>query len=848
MGEPLRVLIVEDSGDDAEMLCQALRRGGYDAICEQVQTAHALNAALDRQPWDIVLADYTLPQFDGISALQLIRERGFDTPFIFVTGSLGEDRAVEALKAGAQDYILKGHLKRLVPAVERELREAENRRQRQRTQNALRESTVASEIGSLCLRTDDLNVVMSAAVRLIADALKVSFCEIVLSDTSGALRPAAGAGWDGALPDAAVLAASDDQIRYTLRAESPVFVEDAATDSRLNGSRSRHPDQPVSSLSVPMVSRGYAIGVMAVHSKTRRTFRPDEAEFLQAVSSLVAVAIDRKQAEEALRRSEARFSGILDIAHEAIISIDDRHRIIMFNKGAEHLFGYSAPAALGQSIELLLPERFRDGHDRHIEQFAQSDGPARLMTERGLIYGRKQTGDEFPAEASISKLRVAGETIFTVVLRDVTETKQAEETLRRARDELEVRVRERTADLEQAAAELQEANEELTALDQMKSDFISMVSHEVRTPLTSIKNAVDLLAAEETGSLTGTQQRFLAMAIRNIDRLVKMINDVLDFSKIEAGKLPFRFSEMELGPLITQCAATFQPQAESLSLTIEVVCPPDLPTAYVDPDRIEQVLSNLVSNALKFTPRGGQIVVSARHDHDQEMVEVSVADTGSGLSPDDQSRVFDRFYQVGDSLTRSAKGTGLGLPIAKELVEDHGGAISVESEEGRGSRFFFRLPVFSPSHAESILLDQAIKSHPGHSGALLVIEGDADGSSDSGALPPPDARVWDQAAQVIRTALRRGSDHLIVQPASRRLVLLLPDTSKPGAVVVRGRVERALRDGPFGQPSTEAMPIIRGPVMYPEDGATAASLIAKARETTHHRTEETNGPANDSRG
>ncbi len=238
---------------------------------------------------------------------------------------------------------------------------------------------------------------------------------------------------------------------------------------------------------------------------------------------------------------------------------------------------------------------------------------------------------------------------------------------------------------------LTHSNKTLKRLNQMKSDFTSMISHELRTPLTSIKNAIDIMSSEKTGPLNHHQGRFLEMASRNINRLANLINDVLDLSKIEVGEMRYTFEEIDLSDLLFHMQSTFQLQAKDKSIDLSLDLSQPLPTIRADSSRIEQVLCNLLNNAVKFTPEKGQVVLSAKAVENN--LEISVTDSGHGISEEEQSWIFDPYYQAGDQVTRASTGTGLGLPIAKQLVEAHGGRISVECKMGLGSRFSFTIPI-----------------------------------------------------------------------------------------------------------------------------------------------------------
>jgi len=227
-------------------------------------------------------------------------------------------------------------------------------------------------------------------------------------------------------------------------------------------------------------------------------------------------------------------------------------------------------------------------------------------------------------------------------------------------------------------------------IDRMKSEFVSMVSHELRTPLTSIKGYVDLLQADQVGTLNATQREFLNIVKANTDRLVQLINDLLDLSRIEARRIELQRQPLDLPRLVEGVVATLQPQLRAKQQELLLDLPPDLPPAWGDPDRVIQILTNLVSNAHKYTPAAGKITITARAQ--EAWVRVDVADTGIGLSREDQARLFSRFFRA-SSAARDVPGTGLGLAITRSLVELHGGDIWVESAPGQGSTFSFTLPV-----------------------------------------------------------------------------------------------------------------------------------------------------------
>jgi len=249
---------------------------------------------------------------------------------------------------------------------------------------------------------------------------------------------------------------------------------------------------------------------------------------------------------------------------------------------------------------------------------------------------------------------------------------------------LEQKVADRTV-------ELMIANEKLKDLDKLKSDFVSNVSHELRTPLTAIKGSVDNMLDGITGSLNEKQNRYLGRVKSNSDRLARLINDLLDLSRIEAG-INLKPSNLSLVSIAKEVAETLRPVASEKQIEIGIEAPDNSLTAWADPDRISEVLMNLVGNAIKFTPTLGKVTISL-HRNGNESVKVSVEDTGPGIPSEEAARIFDKFYQVTQTEKQKTRGTGLGLSIAKALVELHGGKIWLESEAGKGSMFCFTLPV-----------------------------------------------------------------------------------------------------------------------------------------------------------
>ncbi|MFQ5696586.1 MAG: sensor histidine kinase, partial [Terriglobia bacterium] len=230
-------------------------------------------------------------------------------------------------------------------------------------------------------------------------------------------------------------------------------------------------------------------------------------------------------------------------------------------------------------------------------------------------------------------------------------------------------------------------------LDQAKTEFISIASHELRTPMTSIKGSLDLLLGGFAGEVSEETRELLVIAQSGCERLIRLINDILDLSKIEAGRMQLRLQPMSVLDSVQRSVRTIKSYAESFQVKLAIDCPSPPPEVIGDRDRVDQVVTNLLGNAVKFSPAGSTVTVALRPVG--EAVECRVIDTGPGIAADQLDRLFGKFQQLEPQAGRKG-GTGLGLAIARALVEEHGGNVWVESELGRGSQFIFQLPLQPP--------------------------------------------------------------------------------------------------------------------------------------------------------
>ena len=361
-----------------------------------------------------------------------------------------------------------------------------------------------------------------------------------------------------------------------------------------------------------------------------------------------------------------QLQSIIGIADDAIICFDSTLHIILFNQGAERIFGWPAADALGQKIDLLLPPRYRSGHGKLVESFRQSGDMARRMGERRPIFAIRLDGAEFPAEASISRLESGDSLIYTVILRDTTDSVSRERELEAARDKAE-------------------------AAMQAKSMFLANMSHEIRTPLNAVIGMTSLLL----NTRIDDEQRDYAETVRaSSEALLTIINEILDYSKIEVGKLDIERYPFDLRRCVEEAMDLISAEAGEKNINLAYFIDDSVPASLVgDVTRVRQILVNLLSNAIKFTPRGEVVVNVSGIPRDEPRHEIlfSVRDTGIGIAEDKQAMLFESFSQVDASTTRKYGGTGLGLAISKRLAEMMGGRMWVESQIGTGSTFFFNI-------------------------------------------------------------------------------------------------------------------------------------------------------------
>lgn len=365
----------------------------------------------------------------------------------------------------------------------------------------------------------------------------------------------------------------------------------------------------------------------------------------------------------------ARYRELLESMPDGIVMVNPTGRIVFANSQAEAMFGYEAGDLLGQSIEALLPARFRGGHVAHrAGYFGQLR--TRSMGAGLELYGLRQDGSEFPVEISLSPLQTEEGTLVSSAIRDITERKRFEHALR-------------------------EKNDELANANAAKDRFLASMSHELRTPLNAIIGFTGTLLMKLPGPLNDVQEKQMRTVQTSAQHLLSLINDLLDVAKIEAGKFEPIIEEIDCRPVVAEIVSVLRPQAESRGLDFFVDLPEGEFRLATDRRALSQIVINLVQNAIKFTEHGYVRVSLARVEGElnaDSVLEFRVDDSGAGIPAADVERLFAPFSRISPRGRRSVEGTGLGLYLSQKLAGCLGGHIAVRSACGEGSTFTLVLP------------------------------------------------------------------------------------------------------------------------------------------------------------
>ncbi len=659
---PIQILVLEDREADYELIVSELQRGELEFEVWRVETETQFDQQLREFTPDLILADQQVAGFSGLAALKLARQECPEVPFILLSGAVGAEEVIAAFNHGVTDFVLKDRLERLEPSVRCAVREAVEVRQR-----------LAAEV-TIQEREEQFRVMVTAAL----DAF-------VMMDGSGGIHyfnPAA-----------------EKMFGYSAAEVQGRNLHDLLAPSRF------HPAHHAAYPHFQATGQGVAMGRTLVVAALRKDGAEIPVEL--AIASIhhhgewqsvgiIRDLTERHQAEAALRLRDTA----LQAAANVIVITDRQGDIIWVNAAFTRMTGYTAAEALGASPRILKSGQHNDDFYRKLWETIL-DG----QVWQGEIINRRKDGSLFTEEATVTPVRDHGGNIshFISVKQDITERKQSELLLKQTAVALE----DTNAQLEGAIARANQLALQAEMANCAKSEFLATMSHEIRTPMNGVLGMVGLLL---DSNLAPNQREFAELAHKSGEALMTIINDILDFSKIEANKLNLEILDFDLQASLDEFANLLAHRAQAKGLELTCLVAPNVPRKLRgDVVRLRQILMNLGGNAVKFTPQGEVAIRVDREAEDERTVTLrfTVTDTGIGIPQARINALFAPFTQVDSSTTRKFGGTGLGLAISKRLVELMGGRIGIESVEGKGSTFWFSVPLAKPLVAEVEIVEPA---------------------------------------------------------------------------------------------------------------------------------------------
>ncbi len=636
-----RVLVIEDSFETQQLLAELVLEPNDYRHIPALDGEEGLRLALEEDP-DIIVLDMQLPKLNGLEVLEALQEHQLDTPVIFTTVRESVELVVQAFRLGARDYVIKpfGPME-MLEAIQRVLSATTLREERdqltqqlveanQKLQRQLQELNVIYTVGRSVTSLLDPNQVLN---RVVDAATFLAGAEegmlLLLDEEKEELYLRAAKDVDKKIVRTLRVRVDDSVAGRVIESGRPVF---------LTGDRAKVITGYLSKalLYVPLraPNRG-VIGVLGVINRENdRVFSERDIFLLSALADYAAIALENARHFEALEVERTKLETVLREAQGAIIVVDEHDNILLVNDAATKTLGLDQSDLLHCPADEVIPHAalcslFTEVHDT---------GKA-TRSEVPLDDGRT-------FNAQVTPISGVGRVLM---MQDITHLKE---------------------------------------LDRIKSEFVTAVSHDLRTPLTTIQGYIELLP--RAGSLSAQQHEFILRARQSMETIISLINTFLDIDRLEAGL------EMELEPcnliqIIESEIETFRFQFEKKNQEMRWEPPRTLSRVEGNPHRLRQVVHNLLSNAIKYTPEGGWISVSAEDDDGH--VVVHVADNGIGIPPAQQPYIFDKFYRVESDQTLGIAGSGLGLAIVKTVVDKHNGRVWVESRPGLGSVFSFILPV-----------------------------------------------------------------------------------------------------------------------------------------------------------
>lgn len=627
--QKLKILIVEDDLVDRKSLQRLLSKSALPI--SDIQSTDCLAAALgllDKEQFDVVFLDLGLPDSQGIESFVEIHAKTPSVPVIVISGLGDEETAVMAVKKGVQDYFVKGQIDSnlLTRAVRYAIERKRISKILDEKQKNIEAIFDAAPVGMMLI---DENKIVKRVNDAIRQMLQKDYPQII-NQRFGEAMGCVSANGDGkgcGNNPACEVCQIHKAIDTVLDSQQPVHEVEVQLTLKIED---RQIPLWLLVSSMPVVIDDQRCAVLAVNDITKS-----------------------KMAERERQLAEDKYRTIFENSAVSISLVDEQERLISWNNFTENLLGMNKEDLYLKPVKSFYPE----GQWQKIRALNVREKGLQSHLETKMI---KKNGGVIDVDVSLSVLKnPEGKVIGSIgVISDITERKKAEE-------------------------ELKEAME-------TKSQFISTVSHELRTPLASMKEAISIVLEEVSGKINKDQKNFLNIAQRNIDRLGRLINEVLDFQKLSANKMKFNMQENDIREIIKDACHTMTLYADKKGVKLSIQLDDNLPKVRFDSDGIMQVITNLISNSVKFTPEKGQVTVFAQHKGEDLIIRIS--DTGVGVPKENLPKLFAPFYQVHQP-GQQVKGTGLGLAIVSKIVTAHGGRIEVESEVGQGTTFSVFLPL-----------------------------------------------------------------------------------------------------------------------------------------------------------
>jgi signal transduction histidine kinase/DNA-binding response OmpR family regulator len=723
----LNLLIVDDVQADIELMAIALETAGITFTYNTAETLKDCQRLLTTQTYDAVLSDYRLPQFTAYQVLQLLQQFQPEIPLVLVTGNLGEEAAVDCIKAGMTDYVLKERLFRLPMVLARSLQEFELRRQQQQAMARIKiqaqQEAIINRITQAMRGTLVLDEVLQTTADMLHEILNVTRCLIFQPDTQGEISVRY---FSKATPEQEQLIGLGCEVfnyyKDTLVQGEQVFLcrIDSSLNPQIQSVASQFGVRAI--LITPLIYQQQYLGNIGLHQCDReREWTDNELSLVKAISDRCAIAIHQAQLFSKIQQQAAREQTLNQISETLNSSLDPEYilqeiarltgecfgvdRLIIFSVGTEQIqvlnewrandqvssmLNHSFPISdwvdmLDPACEFYLKRRF------HAPDYAKLplNSTRRMMSEQGHtlsilgvpIFIRDRLFGGIGLHTTTTYRTFTDDEIQ--LLQQIAD--QAAIALYNAQsyERLEELVQQRTQELEQQKLLSDAAN-------RAKSEFLSTISHELRTPLTGILGFSGVLSEQIFGSLNPKQKQYIDCIHSCGKHLLELINDLLDFSKIEAGKEELNLENIELEEMGQACLYLFEERCSQRGLQLSMEIAPDLSTCDADRRRLKQILVNLLSNAVKFTDSGS---ITLEIKKAGEQVLFCVCDTGIGIAPSDRESIFQPFHQIDSGLNRKYEGTGLGLALSRKLAQLHNGEITLDSELGRGSCFTLHLPI-----------------------------------------------------------------------------------------------------------------------------------------------------------